>query len=635
MIEYKSDIFGQPLPNSDRAILTKPHYRRKQVAGFVPLWNEFFRCYRHAGVSPQAAYLWAYLRQYEHERREWNAVSDISWPGRRDIAEALGVSINYVPTLLAELRQAGLVSFQPVLPGFEDLARTTNTTLEAVKERAAELGVNPKNDSTLYRTADPFTKTEFATATKLKFCKECKLYRHCEAAKQARTQNLEPAQISTKEVAKLNSPENLIPLKKRLKTGDSPERQPLIQAKDSHRLTQESLTDSIVIQPATLPRVKTIINKPNLKNQTLPPTTNQMVVDNISPEASGTKAQLSQPAIRALQKFGFDLQTASNLALKISHFGKPDGYLEQILNYCRRNASRNPLGMARRLIENGEERLDRQARWKQQNLFSLNEIGDISPKGEPTDDTPPLAELPPFPAKQSNYAQLEKTLHEPTAAKNKRSTADRSPKGKTAASPPDFPALMGQQINQSPTPQPIFTTFIQETADISREWDLPLTALAFVGEPEQNRSKIEIGTATPNQTGPENSLNAKVKAVLAHPSENVPPQKKQTECTNRLLSALNAPVPRISEELAENDISPENWWQSIILKVAEKGMQTASEILRPTTAGLQGRQLTINFPHNHQYRRATEYRQQLEYALLHATGQLYQLNFRKGNLQPH
>ena len=94
------DIFEQPLPEGDRGVLLKSPYRRKQLAGFVPLWNEFFRCYHLAGVSPNAVYLWAYLRQYEHERREWNAVSDISWPGRRDIADALGVSITHLPNLL-------------------------------------------------------------------------------------------------------------------------------------------------------------------------------------------------------------------------------------------------------------------------------------------------------------------------------------------------------------------------------------------------------------------------------------------------------------------------------------------------------------------------------------------------------
>src|SRR5689334_3113224 len=154
------DIFEQPMLESDRGVLLKPHYRRKQLAGFVPLWNEFFRCYHLAGVSPTSAYLWAYLRQYEHERREWNAISDISWPGRRDMAEALGVSISHLPNLLNELRQAGLISFQPVLPGFEDLAVSLNTTVEEVRDRAADYGVSPKVDGTLYRTADPFTKTE-------------------------------------------------------------------------------------------------------------------------------------------------------------------------------------------------------------------------------------------------------------------------------------------------------------------------------------------------------------------------------------------------------------------------------------------------------------------------------------------
>jgi hypothetical protein len=56
-----------------------------------------------------------------------------------------------------------------------------------VRERAADYGVSPKVDGTLYRTADPFTKTEFATLSKLKFCKGCKVYRYCDGAKEART----------------------------------------------------------------------------------------------------------------------------------------------------------------------------------------------------------------------------------------------------------------------------------------------------------------------------------------------------------------------------------------------------------------------------------------------------------------
>lgn len=416
------DIFEQPLPDADSGVLLKPRYRRKQLTGFVPLWNEFFRCYHLAGVSPNAVYLWAYLRQYEHERREWNAVSDISWPGRRDLADALGVSISHLPNLLNELRRAGLVTFQPVLPGFQDLAEALSTTTEAVRDRAAEHGVSPKVDATLYRTADPYTKTEFANLTRLKYCKGCKVYRYCEGAKdaQARQDKRNPSeQLPTPGVATFpTSKPGLLtapPGSRKLKAVSEASERSVVTIEISR--TQERTVKSVIKkeryplpdrvggrietvtptvtkkeQSANPSRVKTNLhdlafnNQPEITTITcgevkttsmanLPKNKGMVVeaeqedlvthskLDNISPIANDLDQNL-------LKQFGFDDFTASKLVECAASYGKPVGYIAQIIQYVRENARQNPAGMVRRLIERGEERLSRADRWQQQMMFA-------------------------------------------------------------------------------------------------------------------------------------------------------------------------------------------------------------------------------------------------------------------------
>jgi hypothetical protein len=406
------DIFEQPMPESDRDMLLKPHYRRKQLAGFVPLWNEFFRCYHLAGVSPTAAYLWAYLRQYEHERREWNAISDLSWPGRRDIAEALGVSISHLPNLLNQLRQAGLLSFQPVLPGFEDLAVALGTDCEAVRERAADYGVNPKIDGTLYRTSDPFTKTEFASLTNLKYCKGCKAYRYCEGVKEARVRMngsannslpvadyaLKPAVFEgnnqpTKPTLASPPVERTLRLKAEHKsqriqvstaTVSKKIQSPLLD-RIGERFEAESGTVSKKVRPVNPSRVKTMNHEPTLVSQ--PEKTTTILSQNTTKdEATGDNLVVVSQDDRDLEyispekggldlllKFGYDSQTANHLLECANRHNKPAGYLKRILNYATENARQNPQGMARRLIELGEDRLSRADRWQQSRLFDAAE----------------------------------------------------------------------------------------------------------------------------------------------------------------------------------------------------------------------------------------------------------------------
>lgn len=428
------DIFEQELTEADRGVLLKTHYRRKQLAGFVPLWNEFFRCYHLAGVSPNAVYLWAYLRQYEHERREWNAVSDISWPGRRDIAEALGVSITHLPNLLNELRRAGLVTFQLVLPGFEELAESIGASVEAVRGKAAEYGVNPKVDATLYRTADPFTKSEFALHTRLKFCKSCKVYRYCEGARDAQTllsENqkslkgdsrsgptfapiskaaalLEPVaqrKVSLKKAAISPKIEPVTADRIHISTaGESKKIQSPTQYRVSDRIRPDSEAVSKKIHSPNPSRFKTSINKPTLKNQpeestsmgkrnstkpkTSQPNLEQLVVDSTDMNLESSKIQqVMTSATRLaetdlLRQFGFDPQTAANLAEKAFSLGKTSHYIQGILQYARENARQNPLGLARYLIERGEDRLSKSDRWQQQSMFgqAISEPEDFPSK---------------------------------------------------------------------------------------------------------------------------------------------------------------------------------------------------------------------------------------------------------------
>lgn len=403
------DIFGQPLLEADRGVLLKPHYRRKQLAGFVPLWNEFFRCYHLAGVSVQSVYLWAYLRQYEHERREWNAVSDISWPGRRDMAETLGVSISHLPNLLNELRLAGLVSFQLVLPGFEELAGELNSSIEEVRERAAEYGVNPKVDGTLYRTADPYTKTEFATLTELKFCKGCKVYRYCEGAREARTRIInEPKTVAT---AKINKAErslvastidrkivlnNVIEIERiEVETPSVSKKVQLpLSSRVSERFNEKTETVSKKERSANPSRIKTNMYQTNQIIQPEKPTMPQQVSENLVVSSKTEKEFLptnepskdKQPkgekksdisqeaetkALQMLVQFGFDTQVATHLVQQAISYGKEKSYIQSIIRYANENARQNPQGMARYLIERGEERLSRADRWQQQTLFDI------------------------------------------------------------------------------------------------------------------------------------------------------------------------------------------------------------------------------------------------------------------------
>ncbi len=422
------DIFEQPLPASDRGVLLKPHYRRKQLAGFVPLWNEFFRCYHLAGVSPNAVYLWGYLRQYEHERREWNAVSDISWPGRRDLADALGVSISHLPDLLHELRQARLISYQLVLPGFEDLAETIGTNVEEVRERAADYGVNPKVDGTLYRTSDPFTKTEFATLSKLKFCKGCKVYRYCDAAKEARTRLNEDKALMN---ADSYSPVNAVPAKAVIAAPPINRRVELEpmqvintvassvdsytqedtasvskkihlpnQSRINRRVEETTTSVSKKVHSPNRSRIKTNMYNPTLVNQPEISTTmlmqpklekkqsqkNLVVVQDektqnfeknnpitderdISLELDYNDTQ----ELDLLLQFGFDAKTANQLFQQAISHSKAKGYIARLIQYARENARQNPHGMVRRLIERGEERLSRADRWQQQTLFDQSQ----------------------------------------------------------------------------------------------------------------------------------------------------------------------------------------------------------------------------------------------------------------------
>lgn len=407
------DIFEQPMPESDRDMLLKPHYRRKQLAGFVPLWNEFFRCYHLAGVSPTAAYLWAYLRQYEHERREWNAISDLSWPGRRDIAEALGVSISHLPNLLNQLRQAGLLSFQPVLPGFEDLAMALGTGCEAVRERAADYGVTPKVDGTLYRTSDPFTKTEFATVTNLKYCKGCKAYRYCEGAKEARMRMassdnnslpvtaytpkpavFEASSQPTKPALAYPPVEQTVQLKSVQQTqriqvstaSVSKKIQLPLRDRIGERFAAESGTVSKKVRSANPSRVKTMNHEPIPVIQPEKTTTNSCQTNDFPGKATESNLvvvleenkkleyiSLEKAGLDLLLEFGYDNQTANSLLEYTNRYNKPAGYIKRILSYATENARQNPQGMARRLIERGEDRLSQADRWQQSRLFAAAE----------------------------------------------------------------------------------------------------------------------------------------------------------------------------------------------------------------------------------------------------------------------
>jgi|GEM_PF-2266345 len=380
-----SDIFGNFLAEHDSGVLLTQPYRRKQLSGFVPLWNEFYRCYHRAGVSPLSVYLWGYLRQYEYERPDWNAVSDISWPGRRDMSEALGASMLHLPKLLNELRTARLVSYQAVLPGFEELAQATAATLEEVRGRAAELGVNPKADGTLYRTADPLTKAEFATTTEMKFCKGCKLFARCPGVREARERlgspnrktELTPIQPSIYREVATKQPVKQIaaPAEERILTVQSSKKgtveeqivvntevisssngaksTQLILSDNTSRFTEEADTVTRKNQSLILSRIKTNMfdNQPEIQPEsTTKAQTQKLVVEEKSEE------------ILLLLDFGFDDTIARKLISCATKFNKPADYIKNIIQYARENASKNPRGMVRKLVENGEERVTKSQR---------------------------------------------------------------------------------------------------------------------------------------------------------------------------------------------------------------------------------------------------------------------------------
>jgi len=86
-----------------------------------------------------------------------------------------------------------------------------------------------------------------------------------------------------------------------------------------------------------------------------------------------------------LRQFGFDPQTAATLAEKAFGLGKTSHYIQGILQYARENARQNPLGLARYLIERGEERLTKSDRWQQQSMFGQT---PSEPEDFPVEENP-------------------------------------------------------------------------------------------------------------------------------------------------------------------------------------------------------------------------------------------------------
>jgi hypothetical protein len=74
-----------------------------------------------------------------------------------------------------------------------------------------------------------------------------------------------------------------------------------------------------------------------------------------------------------LKDFGFEDEIALDLATQIQVRKKKENYLLDIIAYCKRNANNNPQGMARRLIEQGEERssLPKQSKFEGKSSKSL------------------------------------------------------------------------------------------------------------------------------------------------------------------------------------------------------------------------------------------------------------------------
>jgi hypothetical protein len=140
---------------------------------------------------------------------------------------------------------------------------------------------------------------------------------------------------------------------------------------------------------------------------------NQVVVENDSSLENDRMAQVLTDATRLaetemLRQFGFDPQTSAYLAEKVTGFGKDGQYIQDILEYARENARQNPHGLARYLIERGEERLNRRNRWQQQNMFTAAqpqpESGDFAEETPVAPETETV-ELDPYAAVRAKIAQ--------------------------------------------------------------------------------------------------------------------------------------------------------------------------------------------------------------------------------------
>ena len=316
-------------------------------------------------------------------------------------------------------------------------------------------------DATLSRTADPFTKSEFALQTRLKYCKGCKVVRYCEGARDAQAllsdnqKNLKPA-ARPKALGPLTRTNALpeVPPYRRVETSDRP-LEPEFEAVGADRIyidtveiTNEIYTDSKKIQSPTQyrvsdrispdsdtapkkirtpnpSRVKTNMYKTASNNQLEESTNmipskrkatfiaNQMVVESDSSLENEKMEQVLTDATRLaetemLRQFGFDPQTSIYLAAKVVAFGKDGQYIQDILEYARENARQNPHGLARYLLERGEERLNRRNRWQQQNMFvggqTQPETGDFAEETQQAGQTETV-ELDPYAAVRAKIAQ--------------------------------------------------------------------------------------------------------------------------------------------------------------------------------------------------------------------------------------
>jgi hypothetical protein len=128
-----------------------------------------------------------------------------------------------------------------------------------------------------------------------------------------------------------------------------------------------------------------------LKRKLPQPKTGQLVVAEAALNLESTKIQQALTSATRLaetdllRQFGFDPQTAANLAEKAFNLGKTSHYIQGIVQYARENARQNPLGLARYLIERGEERLTKSDRWQQQSMFGQS---TAEPEDFPSEETP-------------------------------------------------------------------------------------------------------------------------------------------------------------------------------------------------------------------------------------------------------